>query len=336
MKLIFAGTPPFAAAALNALVAAGHNIALVLTQPDKPANRGLKLTQSAVADTAQALHLAIEKPPSLKNTEVQNMLRAVNADAMIVAAYGLILPQAVLDIPKFGCINIHGSILPRWRGAAPVQRAIEAGDTETGITIMQMDAGLDTGAMLQISRLPITLDDTSATLFAKLTALGAQAIVQTLNIWPPHEKMQGLAQTEVGATYAKKILKTEAMLDFSLPAAVLERKLRAFDPFPGCEINFNVDGKTHTLKVWKAKAEDAQRPEGSPLAGNTGVTNAFKAGEICTINAATLAIQCGSGQLRLETVQKPGGKRIPIAQYLQHIPSQLQQLQLGTPLNAQL
>jgi methionyl-tRNA formyltransferase len=306
MKLIFAGTPPFSAAALSALVSAGHDIALVLTQPDKPANRGLRLTASAVADTASALNLRVEKPASLKNIEAQTMLRDVNADAMIVAAYGLILPQAVLDIPRLGCINIHGSILPRWRGAAPVQRAIEAGDTETGITIMQMDAGLDTGPMLQISRLPISSDDTSATLFAKLTLLGAQAIADALAQWP----LNATAQTEAGTTYAKKILKTEAALDFAQPAVVLERKIRAFDPFPGCEITFSQNNEAQLLKVWRACAEIAP-------------ANGFEVGQICNINATTLAIQCGEGQLYLEIVQKAGGKRIAIAQYLQQTSLQL-------------
>lgn len=312
MKLIFAGTPPFAAAALSALEAAGHDIALVLTQPDKPANRGLRLTASAVADVASVLNLRVEKPATLKNIEAQNMLREVGADVMVVAAYGLILPQAVLDIPRFGCINIHGSILPRWRGAAPVQRAIEAGDTETGITIMQMDAGLDTGAMLQISRLPILADDTSTSLFSKLTTLGARAIVDVLasGNWP----QTGTPQSEAGTTYAKKILKTEAILDFNQPAVVLERKLRAFDPFPGCEIRIPIDGEVQSLKVWRARAE-------------TVATTTFVVGQICNINATTLTIQCGEGQLSLEIVQKAGGKRIAIAQYLQQTP-----LQLGTQL----
>ncbi len=317
MKLIFAGTPPFAAAALSALEAAGHDIALVLTQPDKPANRGLRLTASAVADVASVLNLTVEKPATLKKFEAQNRLREVNADVMIVAAYGLILPQAVLDIPRFGCINIHGSILPRWRGAAPVQRAIEAGDTETGITIMQMDAGLDTGAMLQISRLPILADDTSTSLFSKLTTLGTRAIVDALASanWPPYGMPQtGTPQTEAGATYAKKILKTEAVLDFNQPAVVLERKLRAFDPFPGCEIRIPQNGETQTLKVWRARAEAACATD-------------FAIGQICNINATTLSIQCGEGQLNLEVVQKAGGKRIAIAQYLQQTP-----LQLGTQL----
>ncbi len=306
MKLIFAGTPPFAAAALSALVAAGHQIVIVLTQPDKPANRGLRLTPSAVADAAAAHNLRIEKPTSLKNIEAQNMLREVEADAMIVAAYGLILPQAVLDIPRWGCINIHGSILPRWRGAAPVQRAIEAGDTETGITIMQMDAGLDTGAMLQIKRLPIMADDTSATLFSKLTTLGATAIVDALAGWP----LEGVAQIEVGTTYAKKILKSEAILDWSMSAVVLERKLRAFDPFPGCEIRFIFSGEQQSLKIWRARAE-------------VGSIGSFKVGQICNISTTELMIQCGEGRLSVELVQKPGGKRIAIAQYLQQSPLQL-------------
>ncbi len=306
MKLIFAGTPTFAATALGALAAAGHEIALVLTQPDKPANRGLRLTASAVADVATSFNLRVEKPASLKNSDAQSMLREVGADAMIVAAYGLILPQAVLDIPRFGCINIHGSILPRWRGAAPVQRAIEAGDTETGITIMQMDAGLDTGAILQISRLPILAEDTSTSLFEKLTTLGALAVVDALARWP----LDSTPQTDAGTSYAKKILKTEARIDFSQSAIVLERRLRAFDPFPGCEMHFTLNGEAQLLKIWRARAES------TVLAG-------FKPGQICNINATTLAIQCGDGQLNLDIVQKAGGKRLAIAQYLQQTPLQL-------------
>ena len=310
MKLIFAGTPPFAAAALSALFTAGHDIALVLTQPDKPANRGLRLTASAVADVATVLNLRLEKPASLKNSDAQTMLRDVGADAMIVAAYGLILPQIVLDIPRLGCINIHGSILPRWRGAAPVQRAIEAGDRQTGITIMQMDAGLDTGAMLQISRLPITPDDTSATLFAKLTLLGAEAIVQALAAYP----LPAIAQTESGTTYAKKILKAEAALDFTQSAVVLERKIRAFDPFPGCEIavpaNLPAHANLAAFKLWRAHVE-------------TQAASDFEPGQVCKLTTTELQIQCGEGCLSLNTVQKAGGKRIPIAQFLQQSPLQL-------------
>jgi methionyl-tRNA formyltransferase len=201
MKIIFAGTPPFAAAALAALHAAGHEIVLVLTQPDRPAGRGMKLKASAVADEAARLELALAKPESLKGDAIQATLRALAPEVIIVAAYGLMLPQTVLDIPKFGCINIHGSLLPRWRGAAPVQRAIEAGDTETGIAIMKMDAGLDTGAVLLTKKIGISNEDTSATLFEKLTATATTTIVEAL------EKMSSLravAQSADGVTLPPK------------------------------------------------------------------------------------------------------------------------------------
>ena len=212
MKLIFAGTPHFAAAALSALKAAGHDILLVLTQPDRPAGRGMRLLVSETAQVATELGLRVEKPLTLKDAATQAMLSEVNADIMIVAAYGLLLPQAVLDMPRLGCLNIHGSILPRWRGAAPVQRAIEAGDRETGIAIMQMDAGLDTGAVLLEKRIFISDQDSSALLFEKLTRLGADAIVEALATLPA---LNATPQANEGVTYAKKILKSEAPINWS-------------------------------------------------------------------------------------------------------------------------
>jgi methionyl-tRNA formyltransferase len=299
MRLIFAGTPPFAVDALSALHAANHEIALVLTQPDRPAGRGMKLLPSAVAEAASALGLAIEKPLTLKNADVQTLLKSVDAEAMIVAAYGLILPQAVLDIPRRGCLNIHGSLLPRWRGAAPVQRAIEAGDSETGIAIMQMDAGLDTGGILLEKKLPIAPDETSATLFAKLTELGAAAIVEALAALP---SLVPRAQTSEGMTYAKKIEKSEGKIDFSLPAEVIERKLRAFDPFPGCEL-ISAEGKEKSgLKIWRASVVK------SPVTAAPGT--------IVALTPQLLQVSCGRDLLSIQTVQKPGGKRLAIADYL--------------------
>ncbi len=299
MRLIFAGTPPFAADALNALYAAGHNIALVLTQPDRQAGRGMKFLPSATATTALKLGLRIEKPPTLKNADVQAMLKSVGAEVMIVAAYGLILPQAVLDIPARGCLNIHGSLLPRWRGAAPVQRAIEAGDTTTGIAIMQMDAGLDTGDILLEKQLPIARDETSATLFVKLAALGASAIVEAL------EKLPTLiprSQPAEGMTYAKKIEKSEGKIDFSLPADVIERKLRAFDPFPGCEVMLAEDGEKSILKIWRATVIK------SPVSAAPGT--------IVALTPQSLYVSCGRDLLSIQTVQKPGEKRLAISDYL--------------------
>lgn len=307
MRLIFAGTPPFAADALNALHAAEHQIALVLTQPDRPAGRGLKLLPSAVAHAASILGLTLKKPLTLKNADVQTLLKSVDAEAMIVAAYGLILPQAVLDIPRRGCLNIHGSLLPRWRGAAPVQRAIEAGDSETGVAIMQMDAGLDTGAILLEKKLPIAADETSVTLFAKLAELGAGAIVEALATLP---RLVPRAQPAEGMTYAKKIEKSEGKIDFSLPAEVIERKLRAFDPFPGCELTLPEGGEKLKLKIWRGNVVK------SPITAPPGT--------IMALTPQLLHVSCGRDLLSLQTVQKPGGTRLAITDYLrQHSPIQL-------------
>ncbi len=297
MKIIFAGTPPFAAAALNALHAAGHQIVLVLTQPDRPAGRGLKLRPSAVAEQAVQLGLTLLKPASLRNEDVQATLRAVAPDAMVVAAYGLMLPQPVLDIPRYGCINIHGSLLPRWRGAAPIQRAIEAGDIETGIAIMQMDAGLDTGAVLHTSACPIRPDDTSGTLFDRLTAMSMVAIVDTMAMLP---SLQAIAQPMQGISYAKKIDKAEAHIDWTLPAEVIERRLRAFDPAPGCESLLGGEN----LKIWRAAVKPSQPDAAAPP------------GNIIEASPHQLTVQCGVGALGLITVQKPGGKRMAIADFL--------------------
>lgn len=299
MRLIFAGTPPFAAEALTALHAAGHEVALVLTQPDRQAGRGMKLLPSATAAAALKLDLRIEQPPALKSVEVQAMLKSVGAEVMVVAAYGLILPQAILDIPARGCLNIHGSLLPRWRGAAPVQRAIEAGDIETGIAIMQMDAGLDTGDVLLEKRLPIAADETSATLFVKLSALGAAAILEALTQLP---KLIPRSQSAEGMTYAKKIEKSESKIDFSLPANVIERKLRAFDPFPGCEVAIGNADEKFSLKIWRGAVIES------------AVT--IQPGTIVALSARSLHVSCGRDLLALHTVQKPGGKRLLIADYL--------------------
>jgi methionyl-tRNA formyltransferase len=298
MKLIFAGTPPFAAVALRALCAAGHEIALVLTQPDRPAGRGLKLTPSAVAVTATKLDLPMQKPATLKNADVQAGLAAIGADVMVVAAYGLILPQAVLDLPRLGCINIHGSLLPRWRGAAPVQRAIEAGDAETGIAIMQMEAGLDTGPVLLERRIAIAADDTSATLFAKLTDLGAIAIVDALAQLEAQKLPPPQPQSAAGVTYASKVDKAEAKIDWSASAAVLERKIRAFDPFPGCETHIN-EGM---LKIWRATVLPS--------------SSTAEPGTILSANEQALTVQCGDDALSLQIIQRPGGKRLTIGEFM--------------------
>ncbi|WP_324779826.1 methionyl-tRNA formyltransferase [Thiobacillus sedimenti] len=293
MRVIFAGTPPFAAAALNALADAGHDVVLVLTQPDRPAGRGMKLTPSAVKQAALARGLPVHQPATLKTPEAQAELRAAAADVMVVAAYGLILPQAVLDIPRLGCLNIHASLLPRWRGAAPIQRAILAGDTETGITIMQMDAGLDTGAMLSKTVVPIRATDTAASLHDVLAKAGAEAIVAALanpGAWA------AAAQDEAQATYAAKLSKEEARLDWREAAESLARAVRAYNPAPGAWTL--LDGAP--LKVWAAAV----------------VPGGGKPGEILRADAAGLVVACGSGALALQEIQPAGSKRMTAIAYL--------------------
>jgi len=307
LRVIFAGTPEFAAAALAAIHSAGFPVPLVLTQPDRPAGRGMKLQASPVKRYAQEHGLAVAQPPSLRRagkypaeaTAAIDQLRATLHDVMVVAAYGLILPQEVLDIPPLGCINIHGSLLPRWRGAAPIHRAIEAGDTETGITLMQMDVGLDTGAMISEVRTPISADDTTATLHDRLAQDGAKLIVEALIELERSGKLAATPQPADGVTYAEKIGKHEAALDWSKPATVLARQVRAFDPFPG-GVGTLEDGTS--IKIWAAVPVEAQ--------GNTAP------GTIADVSPEGVVVACGEGALRLTQLQKPGGKRLPVREFL--------------------
>jgi methionyl-tRNA formyltransferase len=361
LRVIFAGTPEFAAQALEAIVAAGFPVPLVLTQPDRPAGRGMKLHASAVKQAALGHGIPIAQPPSLRRegkypaeaATALELLRATPHDVMVVAAYGLLLPQEVLDIPRLGCINIHGSLLPRWRGAAPIHRAIQAGDSQTGITIMQMDAGLDTGPMLGMSSLPIEPADTTATLHDKLAALGARMIVETLAALEQHDEERGQAgalhardgeqglaealhaghgeqsqatalqaghggqgqaaayraqdllhatpQPAEGATYAQKIGKDEAAIDWSLPAEVLARQIRAFDPFPGAVARWN----DAALKIWAAELADAPGDE-----------FALAPGTVVSCGPQGIVVACGERALRLTELQKPGGKRLPAREFL--------------------
>lgn len=296
MRLIFAGTPDFAALALAAIVDAGHQVALVLTQPDRPAGRGMALSPSPVKLQALAAGIEVFQPLTLKDPDTQERLQAVAADVMVVAAYGLILPQVVLDMPRLGCINIHASLLPRWRGAAPIQRAILAGDRETGVCIMQMEAGLDTGPVLLSASLPINDGDTSATLHDKLAKLGAHLIVEALSGMP----IPAHPQQEAGVTYAAKIEKSEAVLDWRQPASELVRRVRAFNPFPGA---FSVLNGS-PLKLWCADATDAR--------GEPGV--------ILAVDKNGILVACGEGALRLTELQKAGGKRLPAKQFLAGTP----------------
>ena len=292
MKLIFAGTPEFAAQALRAIVAAGHDVALVLTQPDRPAGRGMCLQPSEVKKVAQESGLEVFQPLTLRDAEVQAKIAAIGAEVMVVAAYGLILPQVVLDMPRFGCINIHGSLLPRWRGAAPIQRALLAGDAETGVCIMQMEAGLDTGPVLLRGAFPIEASDTTATLHDRLAELGAKLAVEVLGKLP----LPAEPQPAEGVTYAHKIEKAEALIDWSKSATELDRHIRAFNPFPGAQALFG----GQTVKLWLA----------TPVAGEGEI------GRILAVDRSSVVVACGAGALAVSELQKAGGKRLPVQQFL--------------------
>ncbi len=310
MRVAFAGTPEFARAALERLHAAGFSIPLVLTQPDRPAGRGMKLQPSPVKQFAQAQGVAVAQPRSLRldgkypedAATARDALQAAQPDVLVVAAYGLILPQWVLDLPRLGCLNIHASLLPRWRGAAPIHRAIEAGDAETGVTIMQMDAGLDTGDMLLAERVPIAADDTTAALHDKLAALGARLIVEALEL-AACGGLRRVPQPQEGVTYAHKIEKAEAAIDWTQPADAIERRIRAFDPFPGASGQL----RGETVKVWRAQA---------PMQGRGSVA----AGTIVAIDAHGIGVACGEGRLEITELQRPGGKRLPAAEFLRGFP----------------
>lgn len=298
LKLIFAGTPAFAASSLRAIHAAGHDVGMVLTQPDRPAGRGQKMTASPVSAAALEMGLPLQKPATLRDEIIQETLSKVGADAMVVVAYGLMLPAAVLAIPRLGCLNIHASLLPRWRGAAPIQRAIEAGDAETGISIMRMDAGLDTGPILLERRLDIRPNETAGTLFDRLAQLGAATIIEAL------EHLSDLVpriQPATGVTYAGKIIKSEAHIDWTKSAEVLERKIRALDPFPGCDTEY----AGLRLKVWQA-AVTAGQADARP-------------GTILDATSEGIRVQCAKDALRLTQLQVPGGRRASAAEILSRL-----------------
>ena len=315
MRVIFAGTPEFARVALAQLHAAGFTIPLVLTQPDRPAGRGMKLQPSAVKQFALEQSLPVAQPRSLRldgkfpadAQEAHDAIAAAQADVMVVAAYGLILPLWTLTAPRLGCLNIHASLLPRWRGAAPIHRAIEAGDLETGVTIMQMDEGLDTGGMLLTERLPIRHAgpdaDTTATLHDRLATLGGRMVVEALEL-AACGGLQATPQPAEGITYAHKIEKAESLIDWSLSATALDQRVRAFDPFPGASSLLQGEA----IKVW------ACRP-----AAEVG-TVAVPPGTILQADADGLAVQCGSGVLWPTLLQRAGGKRLPVADFLRGFP----------------
>ena len=305
MRLIFAGTPEFAKVALERLHSAGFEIALVLSQPDRPAGRGMKLQASAVKQCALAHGIPVAQPRSLRldgkypddALAVREAILAANADVMVVAAYGLILPQWALDAPAKGCLNIHASLLPRWRGAAPIHRAIEAGDGQTGITIMQMDVGLDTGDMLLVEALAITEHDTTATLHDRLADLGGKMIVDALNL-AASGALQPMPQPLEGICYAHKIEKHEAAIDWSQSAEAITRRIRAFTPFPGASTTLAGE----TLKVWGAEVQ-----RGMPAAA---------CGEIMTVAPAGIAVAAMNSVVSITEVQRPGGKRLAVADFL--------------------
>ena len=296
MKVIFAGTPDFAAAALKAIAAAGFEIPLVLTQPDRPKGRGMQLAPSPVKQAALELGLRVTQPEKLRNNaEALQMLKEVEADVMVVAAYGLILPQDVLDTPKHGCLNIHASLLPRWRGAAPIQRAIEAGDAETGVCIMQMDIGLDTGDVVSEHRYAIQPTDTANEVHDALMNLGAAAIVADLQQLKTEGRLKSVKQPEEGVTYAQKLSKEEARIDWNESAAVIERKIRAFNPVPAAWVEYQ--GKP--MKIWRAEA----------------VAQQGRAGEVLSCSSDGLIVACGANALKITELQPSGSKRMDIAAF---------------------
>jgi len=308
MKIIFAGTPEFARVALERLHAAGFDIPLVMTQPDRPAGRGMKLQASPVKQFALDHQIPVAQPHSLRldgkypdeAAAAREAIAAAQADAMVVAAYGLILPQWVLDAPRLGCFNIHASLLPRWRGAAPIHRAIEAGDAQTGVTIMQMDAGLDTGDMLLTERLPIAANDTTGQLHDRLATLGGRLMVEALEL-AACGGLKPVKQPDDGVTYAHKIEKAEAAMDWQLPAQVMARRVRAFNPFPGAATALAGDA----IKVWTADAEAAGAAQPAAVPG-----------QVLSVAVDGIRVQTGDGVLVLTELQRAGGKRLPVADFL--------------------
>ena len=300
LRIVFAGTPDFAVPALERLLSSDHHVVAVYTQPDRPAGRGRKLTPSPVKRLALASDIPVVQPASLRNPQAEAELESLKSDLMVVAAYGLILPQAILDLPRLGCWNIHGSLLPRWRGAAPVQRAILAGDTETGVCIMQMDAGLDTGAVFSSSATPIGEFETAGELHDRLAGMGAELLLDTLS---HRAELTARPQDDAAATYASKLEKSEAWLDWSRPAVQLSREVRAFNPWPISRARLAGED----LRVWQAKPVRA------------GVA---PAGTVLSAGADGLDVACGEGVLRLLRVQRPGGRPVAIGDFLNARPLQ--------------
>lgn len=298
MRVVFAGTPEFAVPCLEACRASGAELVAVYTQPDRPAGRGRKLAPSPVKQAALAAGIAVEQPGTLKTAEAQATLAAYRPDLLVVVAYGLILPRKLLAIPRLGCWNVHASLLPRWRGAAPIQRALLAGDAETGVDLMQMEAGLDTGPVLLEKRTPISRDDTGGTLHDRLAILGAETLAEGLARVLAGGTLAATPQAAEGVAYAHKLDKAESALDFNRPAIALERQVRAFDPWPGSDAEITGE----RVRVWGACALDhAQQAE---------------AGRVIGVSREGITIACGEGALRITTLQRAGGRRISAADYL--------------------
>ncbi len=327
MKIVFAGTPEFAAIAMRAIDAAGHEIVLALTQPDRRAGRGMQFQSSPVKLFAQKKNIPILQPETLRlshaNMQKQSAARDafqtlshINFDAMVVVAYGLILPQEILDIAsaqgRYGCFNIHASLLPRWRGAAPIQRSIESGDELTGISIMQMDAGLDTGDIVLTKRLAISAQETTTTLHDRLAQLGAQAMIEVLNDIDQGQSLTKIAQSSEGVSYAEKILKSEAEIDWHLSATQIDRRIRAFNPFPGANSALNGE----QLKFWN-----------SSLPTKSFNVTSKAPGEIVGAHEGSIYVQCGEGVIEILEMQKAGGKRLPATQCISFANSEYQKLQ---------
>src|SRR5450830_1425758 len=299
LKIIFAGTPEFAVPALAALIDAGHHISMVLTQPDRPAGRGMKLKASPVKILALQHNIPVFQPETLKDPAAQAQIGEVQADVMIVAAYGLIIPTIVLQMPKLGCFNIHASLLPRWRGAAPIQRSLLAGDSETGVTIMEVVPALDAGAMISHASLPITERDTAQTLHDGLSTLGAALMVQAMQTLAQQGKLESTPQDESLVTYAAKLQKTEADIDWSESASALSRKIRAFNPFPVAQTKLNGE----VCRLWMATESTSQTAVKVP------------AGEVVAIGDF-IVVACGEGLINIEELQMPGGKRLSAKDFI--------------------
>ena len=297
LNILFAGTPEFAEIHLNAIINSGHSVVGVYTQPDRPSGRGKRLTASPVKRLATQHDISVYQPSSLKNEDAQKELASLNADVMVVVAYGLLLPKPVLDTPKYGCINVHGSILPRWRGAAPIQRAIEAGDITTGVTIMQMDIGLDTGDMLLKTECNIESEDTSARLHDKLCKIGPPALLEVLT-QIANDHLVPEKQNDAESNYAKKIEKEEAKIDWQEDAYVIERKIRAFNPFPICYTTLNNERiKIHNARVFVSHSQNVP-------------------GDIINVDRDAIRVQCGENQLDILALQLPGKKPMEVSTFL--------------------